>query len=176
MRLFIRIKDGVPFEHPIMEENFRAAFPLIDPDNLPPEFAYFKRDTPPPTSPLDDPFEVYHADYVLNAVAAGGPVYEDKWRVREMTSEEKTEAVAEQIRVIEDTKERLLIQADEVIAASPKDADTTAWEEHRNKLAAMEVPANDEDKFRIIYPLPPLPKETADQLEEKPGSAPDAIA
>ena len=158
-----------------MEDNFRAAFPWIDPDNLPPEFANFKRDTPPPTGGLDDPFEVYHADYVLNAVAAGGPVYEDRWRVREMTSEEKTEAVAEQIRVIEDTKDRLLLIADEVIAAAPKYVDLTAWEEHRDEVAAMELPANDEDKFRIVYPMPPFPKEMADELGEKPGSQPDVI-
>ena len=43
MRLFIRLNDGVPFEHPIMEDNFRQAFPDIDLDNLPPEFAEFKR-------------------------------------------------------------------------------------------------------------------------------------
>ena len=38
MKLFIRIKDGQPFEHPIMEDNFRQAFPHIDTENLPAEF------------------------------------------------------------------------------------------------------------------------------------------
>lgn len=47
MRLFIRIKDGQPFEHPIMEDNFRLAFPDIDLDNLPSEFAEFIRIGPP---------------------------------------------------------------------------------------------------------------------------------
>lgn len=50
MRLFIRIKDGQPFEHPILEKNFRQAFPHIDVDNLPPEFAEFIRvQRPTPT-------------------------------------------------------------------------------------------------------------------------------
>lgn len=43
MRLFIRIKDGLPFEHPILEDNFREAFPEVDIDDLPPEFAKFER-------------------------------------------------------------------------------------------------------------------------------------
>lgn len=43
MELFIRIIDGQPFEHPIMGENFREAFPHVDVGNLPPEFAKFER-------------------------------------------------------------------------------------------------------------------------------------
>jgi hypothetical protein len=43
MKLFIKIKDGQPFEHPIIESNFRQAFPNIDVDNLPSEFARFVR-------------------------------------------------------------------------------------------------------------------------------------
>lgn len=43
MELFIQIKDGQPFEHPIHGANFRAAFPDIDVNNLPPNFARFIR-------------------------------------------------------------------------------------------------------------------------------------
>lgn len=43
MRLFIRLNDGVPFEHPIMEDNFQQVYPDIDLDNLPSEFVEFKR-------------------------------------------------------------------------------------------------------------------------------------
>jgi hypothetical protein len=43
MELFIRIKGGQPFEHPILGNNFRQAFPDIDVNNLPPEFARFER-------------------------------------------------------------------------------------------------------------------------------------
>ena len=43
MRLFIRLKDGVPFEHPILESNFVQAFPEVDIDNLPSEFVEFIR-------------------------------------------------------------------------------------------------------------------------------------
>lgn len=43
MDLFIQIRDGQPFEHPIFGDNFRDAFPHIDVNNLPPEFARFER-------------------------------------------------------------------------------------------------------------------------------------
>ena len=43
MELFIQIIDGQPFEHPILGDNFRQAFPDIDTTNLPPEFARFER-------------------------------------------------------------------------------------------------------------------------------------
>lgn len=43
MKLFIQIKDGQPYEHPIMDWNFYEAFPNIDINNLPPEFANFQR-------------------------------------------------------------------------------------------------------------------------------------
>jgi hypothetical protein len=47
MRLFIRVKDGQTFEHPIMEDNFHMAFPDVDMNNLPPEFVEFIRIAPP---------------------------------------------------------------------------------------------------------------------------------
>ena len=43
MELYIRIKDGQPFEHPILGNNFREAFPHIDVNNLPEEFMKFEK-------------------------------------------------------------------------------------------------------------------------------------
>jgi hypothetical protein len=42
-RMFIQIKDGSPVNHPIVESNFRDAFPKIDMNNLPKHFAEFIR-------------------------------------------------------------------------------------------------------------------------------------
>lgn len=82
MELYIRIKDGQPFEHPILCDNFRAAFPNVDTDNLPPEFAKFERISPPTTGV----YEVYE-----------GVTYEwrnglvtDVHHIRKMTAQEKT--------------------------------------------------------------------------------------
>lgn len=42
-RLFIRLENGQPVDHPILESNMRRAFPKMDLDNLPPNFAEFIR-------------------------------------------------------------------------------------------------------------------------------------
>ena len=89
MELYIRIKDGKPFEHPIFGDNFRQAFPNIDTNNLPPEFARFVR----VAAPALGPFEVY-VDCVYELVDG---VYTDVHNVRPMTAEEKT-AKIEQAR------------------------------------------------------------------------------
>jgi hypothetical protein len=84
MELYIRIKDGQPFEHPIFGDNFRQAFPEVDVNNLPPEFARFERIA----SPILDVYEVmvsYEPTYELI-----DGVYKDVWHKRDMTAEEKT--------------------------------------------------------------------------------------
>jgi len=83
MELYIRIKDGVPFEHPIIGDNFRQAFPDIDTNNLPPEFAPFTRIEPSAI----DVYEVYEgAEYQLQEDGS----YMDVHIIRDMTAEEKT--------------------------------------------------------------------------------------
>jgi hypothetical protein len=84
MELLIRIVNSEPFEHPIFIENFVQAFPNVDTNNLPPEFARFER--------IPRPQLVYD---VLNSPE---PTYQwvngivkDVWDIRPMTVEEKTE-------------------------------------------------------------------------------------
>lgn len=43
MSLYIRIKDGQPFEHPLTVENMSLAFPHVDLANLPSDFMLFER-------------------------------------------------------------------------------------------------------------------------------------
>ena len=89
MRLFIRIKDGLPFEHPIMEDNFVQAYPNIDINNLPPEFAVFERIERPSLNA----YEVYEG---LSYVFDNG-VVKDLHHVRPMTVDEKKEYDAQQL-------------------------------------------------------------------------------
>ena len=51
MNLYIRIVDGHPFEHPIVENNFKMAFPKVDVNNLPSDFAHFVRVPKPKPDP-----------------------------------------------------------------------------------------------------------------------------
>jgi hypothetical protein len=81
MELFIQIRDGQPYEHPILGDNFRAVFPGIDPDNLPPEFARFERIPEPRIGP-------YQVNQGVTYEWVDG-VVKDVWHIREMTAEEK---------------------------------------------------------------------------------------
>jgi hypothetical protein len=85
MKLFIKVKDGEPVDHPIIEENFIQAFPDIDIENLPPEFAKFIRVERPETAR----FEVYEGlTYEWN-----GWAFADVHHVRPMNGVERTEAI-----------------------------------------------------------------------------------
>lgn len=83
MKLFIRIKDGQPFEHPIMEDNFLQAFPGIDANNLPQEFSRFERVEPP----IPTVYEVYEG--VTYEWVDG--IVKDVHHIRNMTEQEKLE-------------------------------------------------------------------------------------
>lgn len=80
MELFIRIQNGQPFEHPILGDNFRQAFPNIDTNNLPPEFARFVRVEPPAVG-------VYEKNQTVSYQLIDG-AYTDVFSVEQMTMEE----------------------------------------------------------------------------------------
>lgn len=82
MKLYIRLKNGNPFEHPIIENNFQQSFPNIDLNNLPSEFARFERIEPP----VVGAYEVYEGV----TYEKQGDVYKDVHHVRAMTAEEIT--------------------------------------------------------------------------------------
>lgn len=81
MELFIQIRNGAPFEHPILGDNFRQAFPEIDVDNLPPEFAKFVRVEPPQIGV----YEIYEGVTYEKV----NDFFTDVHHVRPMTNEEK---------------------------------------------------------------------------------------
>jgi hypothetical protein len=83
MELFIRLKNGQPFEHPIFEDNFRQAFPDIDTENLPESFARFTRIEPPVIG-------IYNVYEGVSYEWRDGVVI-DVHHVRDMTVEEKTD-------------------------------------------------------------------------------------
>lgn len=84
-KLFIRIIDGQPFEHPIIEQNFVDVFSEEDINNLSENFAEFIR----VERPQCGIFEVVE-----------GPVYQwengkikDVWTIRPMTEQERQEKI-----------------------------------------------------------------------------------
>lgn len=81
MELFIRLKNGQPFEHPIFGDNFRQAFPDVDTTNLPAEFARFVRIQTPQLGP-------YEKNQTVSYQLVDG-VYTDVFSVEQMTDDEK---------------------------------------------------------------------------------------
>lgn len=90
MELYIRIVDGQPFEHPIMGDNFRQAFPDVDTNNLPAGFARFERLE---CNVVPGIFE--HARVRYEWV---GNVVKDVWFIEPMTPEEKEAILLEAFR------------------------------------------------------------------------------
>lgn len=87
MELYIQIRDGQPYQHPILGDNFREAFPHIDVNNLPSEFAKFIRHEPQRNASV---FEVDEVKYEwVNGVV------QDVWSVRPMTDDERAVKIEE---------------------------------------------------------------------------------
>lgn len=80
MKFLIKLKNGIPVDHPIAYDNFVQAYPDIDPDNLPENFGNFVRVDPPILGP-------YQKEYI-NKYELVGNVYTDVYEIKEMTSEE----------------------------------------------------------------------------------------
>lgn len=83
MELFIRIQNGQPFEHPILGDNFRAAFPHVDTNNLPADFARFVRVVAPVLGP-------YERNQTVSYQLVNG-VYTDVFACEQLTAQEISE-------------------------------------------------------------------------------------
>lgn len=137
MELFIRIKNGQPFEHPIFGDNFRQAFPDVDVNNLPPEFARFERIQCPQ---LATTFQVDEVSYQWV-----GNIVKDVWTVREMTNEEKAQKVQDlsvsAVGTVNYMKEVAQNNAD----TAPTELAKQAWLDYVDVL----------NKWRLVDPVHP---------------------
>lgn len=81
MRLIIRIKNGQPYEHPMLEENFIQAFPGVNLTDLPADFAWFER-VPAPV------LGIYQKNQRVAYQLCTDGIYRDVWYCDDMTAEE----------------------------------------------------------------------------------------
>lgn len=101
MELFIQIRDGQPYEHPILGDNFREAFPDVDVNNLPSEFARFER--------IPCPFEkqIFKVHEVTYQLVDG--IFKDVWSERDANEAERAvqleERTQEVLRKLDANKE-----------------------------------------------------------------------
>ena len=84
LELYIQVKDGQPFEHPIFADNFKLVFPDVDVNNLPADrFAKFIRVAQPEIGV----YEVCEGP----SYEWFGDVVKDVYSVRPMTDEERAQ-------------------------------------------------------------------------------------
>lgn len=83
MRFFIRLENGQLIDHPIIEENMIQAFPEVDLDNLPENFAEFVR----VDVPAIGTYEIYEG----SSYQWVDGVVKDVHTIRPMTEKEKIE-------------------------------------------------------------------------------------
>lgn len=89
MKLYIRLKNGQPFEHPVTEDNLSQAFPDIDLNNLPEWVVKFTR-VDAPINTLTSPYETLELSYQIV-----GDVVMDVWEKRSFTEAEKLKKQAD---------------------------------------------------------------------------------
>lgn len=164
MELFIQIRDGQPYEHPIHGDNFREAFPDVDVNNLPPEFARFERIACPNNT---NPFEVMECTYQW----VDG-VVKDVWVPRPMTDSER----AEKETTLTDNCNlyiRLETEGAQIkIANAQNDAVRQAWTSYLDALTSWRLV----DFYNLNLPREPVLDENGNVLSvDSQGSAPNVI-
>jgi len=167
MELFIQIRDGKPYEHPILGDNFREAFPHIDVDNLPPEFARFTR-IPKPVFAARD-FKAVEEEPTYEWVDG---VVQDVWSVRDMTEEEKQAVIVEYTR----SAEQLVVYVKEM-AIKNRDLQTTeAGKAEMQKYIDMLETFVVADIFDPRVPGPPRLDADGNPMSlDAAGSAPNVV-
>lgn len=164
MELYIQIKDGQPFEHPIFVDNFKEAFPHLDVNNLPPEFARFERIEQPNTAGL---FQVEEVSYQW----VDG-VVKDVWTAREMTDVERAEKTAQLTEEILYGIEQRKVYAQDRVINGPDETTRQAFADYLAVLNAYVL------KDVVNPNIPYSPRTTIDGIVlplDTPGSAPNVI-
>jgi len=163
-KLFIRIKDGQPFEHPIQEDNFVQVFPNVDLKFLPPEFAKVKLVEPPDAgwfNVLNEPTYVWD-DGVVTQI----------WTMSPRPKEEMALIREERTRTVLMWSQDAKVWANEQ-KQQTTDADTVqAWDAYIAKLEAWTLV----DPFEPNLPFSPRIGVNGKLLDvNASGSAPNVI-
>lgn len=143
MDLFIQIRNGQPYEHPILGDNFRHVFPELDVNNLPPEFAKFERIQNPRNA---GPYEVDEVSYQW----VDG-VVKDVWTVRQMTQEEKDAKFQWLLDQAINTLNHRKQEIKKLLETSLSEKSRKAWSDYLAELEAIII--SDPLQFKLLSPL-----------------------
>ena len=130
MELYIQIKNGQPYEHPILGDNFREAFPHVDVNNLPSEFARFERTENPQNAGVKQ-IDCVRYEFV-------GDVVKDVWFVRDMTeSEIEDTAKALTAGILKNIEQFKILAQERIDDPEIREKGKIAWTEYLNKLSTF---------------------------------------
>jgi len=91
MSLFIQIREGQPYQHPILEDNMRQLFPDHDLETAPDGFAHFVR-VEQPVIGVYEKIDISHGHESCGCeYEATESGFTDVWYILQMTDAEKTE-------------------------------------------------------------------------------------
>lgn len=147
MECIIRIVDDQPFEHPIMMNNFMSAFPKIDVNNLPPEFAKFERLEQPVPITGQTPYHNIGYHYTFDSDMGK---WKDDWFLIDMTDAEKTAKRAEGEASTINTL-NLLKQFAQTNLDTATEEQKPSWQTYLDQLNALTY----DDPFAVTWPTIP---------------------
>lgn len=164
--LVIQMRDGVPYEHPIMLENMYAVFPEFDENNLPEGFAYFER------IPFDGSIEVPFDKAPMSRYVVGDDgVVRDVWELRPLTDEEYQIKLAQRISDNISVRSSKIEEATIIMNTMVDNSSKKLFNDYIDKLNLLDLNVVD-----VQWPAFPLPQQPPiEVINAMPGSAPDVI-
>lgn len=128
LELYIQIKDGLPYEHPILAENMKMAFPDVDLDNLPETFAKFIRTE----KPIPSTYEVYEGStYELQ-----DGIVNEIHHIRQMNDQERLEKTQKVREYMDEAKANRILFINKILQEELNEYEAFLWSkclhEHEN--------------------------------------------
>ena len=147
MNLYIRIRDGQPFEHPILEENAHQAWPEVNFNLLPDWLARFRR-IPQPGGLLTSPFQTAECTYTR----AGDGFWEDTWTAVEMSAEQRQVLTRQRVKEAIEQRDATVAfaQAEAAKEGIPAEA-VAAWNTFVSELQVLQIT----DPWAVEWPAAP---------------------
>lgn len=170
MKLYIKLENNQPINHPMFEENILECYPGIDLNNTD-LFAPFIRLSPP-----DIQLGIYDVLDVKYVLLEDKLSYTDSFFVRTMSSEEIIEMKFEVTEKVKNKKQYLIGLVDEYINNEAAAIDIHIFNEYKNSLLLISQDAIETDPFSIKFPQPPIQDKSGNWLStNNPGSTPNVI-
>lgn len=156
MKFYIKLENGQPIHHPHVEENMISAYPTVDLENLPSNWAKFER--------VEQP-EVGFYEVAVCTYEWVGNVVKDVWTARPMTTEERAAKDAEVGPWVAKCISEAKTYGEEKLAAAVaegRETHATMWTEWLASVDAID--ANDYVNFAIPVSPDHIPTFGADAI------------